>query len=797
MAGACSRTLAVVLLLAAVQARLMQKPHSALLEKASESSLDDVQLEILSEPKDEKTQQAEEDVKKVAKKEEKEVDKKEEDKKEVAKKEVAKKEVAKKEADKKEEAKKEEAKKEEAKKEEAKKDEAKKEEDKKAEAKKDEDKKEEDKKEVAKKEEDKKEEAKKDEDKKEDDKDVEKEVEKEMEKEEAQDAKKGKKDDEDAKVTVVVDDKEGIHDPHNQGKTKIVPDESKEKKDATGPEVTVHNKGPLPDDEKVDVTVVVNETKGSEASAPDKPEVSVDVHTKEVVVSDVKTTTTEEAKKDEDRSSSGRADTLLQSGDLVGPGSAGLRRGLLRDSLARWGIQLMKKLLAASPLHREQHDQVIQHFDMQDPVKVADLAAGISSADRKALQDVLEEQNPKAKIDKVRSILEADLSTAKLQSEVKSKVEEKVAKEQKTKILWEQMRQIQKELGIEKDEKQTLTNQFREAIQSKELPEEVQKVIEAELAKLNSLEPSSSEFNVCRTYLEWLTCLPWGQFTPENRDIKHAEAVLDEDHYGLEDVKERILEHIAVSFLKDSTQGKIMCLVGPPGVGKTSVGKSVARALGRKLWARDAPDITRPCLTPSGLAEPETLRAKQWLLFLAPPSRLWETTLGPCTTSPPFAAMDATDGLDELALLDATEELRGLVGFEDPEVDLAHRLAFRQQGRAALAPLVASLRAGEPLPELSALRCVVRILGTLAGDPTGDTVPQSHCSGSELAQAMRSEVLTTAVLDLLQLRLTSFAAEEQPWILVEGLRALRLLLIVPEDAKEASVHITSGFAREP
>ncbi|CAE7231545.1 unnamed protein product, partial [Symbiodinium necroappetens] len=120
------------------------------------------------------------------------------------------------------------------------------------------------------------------------------------------------------------------------------------------------------------------------------------------------------------------------------------------------------------------------------------------------------------------------------------------------------MRQIQKELGIEKDEKQTLTNQFRDAIQSKEVPEDVQKVIDAELAKLNSLEPSSSEFNVCRTYLEWLTCLPWGVFTTENRDIKHAETVLDEDHYGLEDVKERILEHIAVSFLKDSTQGKIM-----------------------------------------------------------------------------------------------------------------------------------------------------------------------------------------------------------------------------------------------
>lgn len=145
----------------------------------------------------------------------------------------------------------------------------------------------------------------------------------------------------------------------------------------------------------------------------------------------------------------------------------------------------------------------------------------------------------------------------------------------------------------------------------------------------------------------------------------------------------------------------------------------------------------------------------------------------------------ASDGLDELALLDATEELKALVSFEEPEADLAQRLAFEEHGRAGLVPLVASLRAGEPLPELSALRCIVRILGTLAGDPTGDAVLQSHSSGSELAQALRCEVLTSAVMDLLQLRLHSFPKEEQPWMLVEGLRALRLLLVVPGDAKEA------------
>lgn len=243
-----------------------------------------------------------------------------------------------------------------------------------------------------------------------------------------------------------------------------------------------------------------------------------------------------------------------------------------------------KKLLSASPLHKEKYEQAAQHHDMNNTIKLLDFAAAISMAERQDLQAVLAESDLQKRMEKVTAIMERDLGFAKLQSEVKGQVEEKVAKEQKTKMLMEQMRQIQKELGIEKDEKQTLATQFREALEGKEVPAEAEKVIEAELSKLNSLEPSSSEFNVCRTYLEWLTSLPWGKVLEENRDIAKAESVLDEDHYGLEDVKERILEHIAVSFLKDNTQGKIMCLVGPPGVGKTSIGKSVARALDRQFY---------------------------------------------------------------------------------------------------------------------------------------------------------------------------------------------------------------------
>jgi len=247
-------------------------------------------------------------------------------------------------------------------------------------------------------------------------------------------------------------------------------------------------------------------------------------------------------------------------------------------------VSAFKKLLEVSALHKERFEAVSQHYDLNNTVKLVDLVAGISMAERQDLQAVLTEPDLHERVNKVLAILKRDLNFAELQKQVKSQVEEKVSKEQKTKMLLEQMRQIQKELGIEKDEKETLVTQFREAIEGKELPAEAAKVVEAEMMKLNSLEPSSSEYNVSRTYLEWLTALPWGKCTEENHDIKKAESVLDEDHYGLEDVKERILEHIAVSFLKKDVQGKIMCLVGPPGVGKTSVGKSVARALDRKFY---------------------------------------------------------------------------------------------------------------------------------------------------------------------------------------------------------------------
>ncbi|CAG0908413.1 unnamed protein product, partial [Cyprideis torosa] len=143
---------------------------------------------------------------------------------------------------------------------------------------------------------------------------------------------------------------------------------------------------------------------------------------------------------------------------------------------------------------------------------------------------------------------------------------------------------IKKELGLEKDDKDAIEEKYRARLKDVNVPPGIMEVIEEELSKLGFLEGHSSEFNVTRNYLDWLTSLPYGISSAETLELKAASDILDEDHYGMEDVKRRILEFIAVSHLKGSTQGKILCFYGPPGVGKTSIAKSIARALNRQYF---------------------------------------------------------------------------------------------------------------------------------------------------------------------------------------------------------------------
>ncbi len=263
------------------------------------------------------------------------------------------------------------------------------------------------------------------------------------------------------------------------------------------------------------------------------------------------------------------------------------------DTLRATSMELLatlKDLLHAHPLYNEQMRSFMQFgADFHDLSRLADLAASLTSADARALQAVLDELAVPERAAAALLLLKKEAEIVKLQADIGRRVEEKISKDQRRYFLTEQLRSIKKELGLEKDEKAALVERFRARLPSPDdgappLPEAAARVIEEELEKLSALEPASAEFSVTRNYLDWLTALPWSRASPERLDVAAARAVLDEDHHGLADVKDRILEFIAVGALRGSTRGKILLLVGPPGVGKTSVGRSIARALGRAYY---------------------------------------------------------------------------------------------------------------------------------------------------------------------------------------------------------------------
>ncbi|XP_024081495.1 lon protease homolog, mitochondrial-like isoform X1 [Cimex lectularius] len=249
-------------------------------------------------------------------------------------------------------------------------------------------------------------------------------------------------------------------------------------------------------------------------------------------------------------------------------------------------IKTIKDIISLNPLYRDTLQQMLHQGQrvVDNPVYLSDLGAALTGAEPAELQAVLEEVDVPKRLMLSLALLKKELELSRLQQKIGREVEEKVKQQHRKYILHEQLKVIKKELGLEKDDKDAIEEKFRERIKDKNVPKNVMEVLNEELNKLGFLESHSSEFNVTRNYLDWLTSLPWGLTSSENLDLCQAVKILDEDHYGMDDVKKRVLEFIAVSQLKGSTQGKILCFYGPPGVGKTSIAKSIARALNREYF---------------------------------------------------------------------------------------------------------------------------------------------------------------------------------------------------------------------
>ncbi len=219
---------------------------------------------------------------------------------------------------------------------------------------------------------------------------------------------------------------------------------------------------------------------------------------------------------------------------------------------------------------------------IENPGNLADLVASTINVSVPEKQEILEKIDLKERMKKVTILLNREVETLELSSKIQSHVKEGIDKTQREYYLREQLKAIQKELG-ETDEKFTEIEDMKKKITEAKMPAEAQKVAEKELERLSRMSTMSAEYTVSRTYLDWLTELPWSKETEDNLDISDATTILDEDHYNLKKVKKRILEYLAVRKLKADMKGPILCFVGPPGVGKTSLGRSIARALGRKF----------------------------------------------------------------------------------------------------------------------------------------------------------------------------------------------------------------------
>lgn len=258
-----------------------------------------------------------------------------------------------------------------------------------------------------------------------------------------------------------------------------------------------------------------------------------------------------------------------------------------RDEVKAYGMALInaiKELLPLNPLYSEELKNYLNRFSPNDPSPLTDFAAALTTAPATDLQEVLDTIPVLKRMEKVLPMLRKEVEVARLQSELSAEVNRKIGKHQREFFLKEQLKLIQQELGITKDDRSADSEQFRQRLEGKTLPEQAKKRIDEELNKLSILETGSPEYAVTRNYLDWATALPWGVYGKDRLDLKHARQVLDRHHAGLDDIKNRILEFLAVGAFKGEIAGSIVLLVGPPGVGKTSIGKSIAESLGRPFY---------------------------------------------------------------------------------------------------------------------------------------------------------------------------------------------------------------------
>lgn len=326
-------------------------------------------------------------------------------------------------------------------------------------------------------------------------------------------------------------------------------------------------------------------------------------------------------------------------------------------ALIRALITEMKQISENNPLFSE--EMRLNMVNIDHPGKVADFVVSILNVDRLDQQKILETLDVKKRIEQVLLYIKKEQELLRIQKKIQKQINEKISRSQREYFLKEELKAIKSELGMPVDAKSQDYLKFKELIEEMELEGEARELIESELEKFSLMDGNSSEYIVTRNYLETIIALPWKEPEIKKINMERARKILDEDHYGLDDVKERILEYMAVRKLKQDTKGSIICLVGPPGVGKTSVGKSIARALDKKFFR----------FSVGGMRDEAEIKGHRKTYVGAMPGKIIQGLKIVKTADPVFMI----DEIDKLGISYQGDPSSALLEVLDPEQNVAFR----------------------------------------------------------------------------------------------------------------------------
>ncbi len=327
------------------------------------------------------------------------------------------------------------------------------------------------------------------------------------------------------------------------------------------------------------------------------------------------------------------------------------------EALTRNAVTLFRQIVELSPFLPDELAGAVQH--VAEPGRVADvIAASLPALSTQVKQELLETVDVKARLGRLVASLTKEVEVLTLGSKIQSQVESEVGKTQREYYLREQLKAIQKELG-ESDERSQELDELRRKIEAAGMTDEAQKEALRELDRLAKMPPAAAEYTVARTYVEWLVALPWSRETTDTLDLIAARAILDEDHWGLEKVKDRILEYLAVKSIRPAGKDPILCFVGPPGVGKTSLGRSIARALGRKFHR----------ISLGGMRDEAEIRGHRRTYIGALPGQIIQGLRRADSRNPVFML----DEIDKLGMDFRGDPASALLEVLDPEQNVAFR----------------------------------------------------------------------------------------------------------------------------